>query len=159
MSRERLAAAYDALAEASAQVAHELRANEPDAARASVPEAGGANAAPPPRSPAPAARPRDDYAVTGPAGSPMLNEEWERTERLPQRKPQESAFTECPAHKQPFQPGRYGPYCSAKGEPDGNWFNDKGYCRVTPKSAGAWLKQHPQGSTAPAPQDVDDIPF
>jgi hypothetical protein len=79
--------------------------------------------------------------------------------RLPQRKPQESAFTECPAHRQPFQEGRYGPYCSAKGEPDGNWFNDKGYCRVTPKSAGAWLKQHPQGSTAPAPQDVDDIPF
>jgi hypothetical protein len=79
--------------------------------------------------------------------------------RLPQRKPQESAFTECPAHRQPFQDGRYGPYCSAKGEPDGNWFNDKGYCRVTPKSAGAWLKQHPQGSTAPAPQDVDDIPF
>jgi hypothetical protein len=79
--------------------------------------------------------------------------------RLPQRKSQESAFTECPAHRQPFQDGRYGPYCSAKGEPDGNWFNDKGYCRVTPKSAGAWLKQHPQGSTAPAPQDVDDIPF
>jgi hypothetical protein len=79
--------------------------------------------------------------------------------RLPQRKPQESAFTECPAHRQPFQDGRYGPYCSAKGEPDGNWFNDKGYCRVTPKSAGAWLKQHPQGSAAPAPQDVDDIPF
>jgi hypothetical protein len=79
--------------------------------------------------------------------------------RLPQRKPQESSFTECPAHRQPFQDGRYGPYCSAKGEPDGNWFNDKGYCRVTPKSAGAWLKQHPQGAPAPAPQDVDDIPF
>jgi hypothetical protein len=80
--------------------------------------------------------------------------------RLPRReRSTESAFTECPAHRQPFQDGRYGPYCSAKGEPDGNWFNDKGYCRVTPKSAGAWLKQHPQGSTAPAPQDVDDIPF
>jgi hypothetical protein len=79
--------------------------------------------------------------------------------RLPQRKPPESAFTECPAHRQPFQDGRYGPYCSAKGEPDGNWINDRGYCKVTPKSAGAWLKQHPQGSTAPAPQDVDDIPF
>jgi hypothetical protein len=148
--------------DAWAGVAHNLRiladsidnAIEPDA-QASVPAAGVRA----PQTPAPAARPRDDYAVTGPAGSPMLNEEWERTERLPQRKPQESAFTECPAHKQPFQPGRYGPYCSAKGEPDGNWFNDKGYCRVTPKSAGAWLKQHPQGSTAPAPQDVDDIPF
>jgi hypothetical protein len=80
--------------------------------------------------------------------------------RLPRReRSTESAFTECPAHRQPFQDGRYGPYCTAQGEPDGNWFNDKGYCRVTPKSAGAWLKQHPQGSTAPAPQDVDDIPF
>ena len=77
----------------------------------------------------------------------------------PKRQAPESAFTECPAHRKPFEDGRYGPYCTGKGEPDGNWYNDKGYCRVTPKSAGAWLKQHPKGAPAPASQDVDDIPF
>ena len=127
-----------------AQVAHNFRvladsidaAIEPDAARASVSE----------RVPsAPAAGPE----AVPPAASG----------RLPQRPPQESAFTECPAHKQAFVDGKFGPYCTGKGEPDGNWYNDKGYCRVTPKSAGAWLKQHPKGAPAPAPQDVDDIPF
>jgi hypothetical protein len=136
MTRDTVADALDRAAEALAQAAHELRGT-------TQPEAGDV-----PPAPDPAAR----YNVV------------ERAEkhdgaRLPQRKPQESAFTECPAHRQPFKSGQYGDYCSAKGEPDGNWFNDKGYCRVTPKSAGAWLKQHPQGSTAPAPQDVDDIPF
>ena len=77
----------------------------------------------------------------------------------PRPQQQESAFTECPAHRQPFKEGRYGPFCSGQGEPDGNWFNDKGYCRVTPKSAGAWLKQHPQGAPAAPAQDTDDIPF
>ena len=67
--------------------------------------------------------------------------------RLPQR-PQldDSAFTECPAHRQPFKEGKFGKFCSGTGEPDGNWYNDKGYCRVTPKSAGTWLKQHPSAA-------------
>jgi hypothetical protein len=133
VTREAIATALDKAAEALAEAAHAMRATEPDAARASVPEAG--EPVPPRSAPAPAAP-------------------------LPKRKPQEeSAFTECPAHRQPFKEGRYGGYCSGTGEPDGNWFNDKGYCRVTPKSAGAWLKQHPKGAPAPAPQDVDDIPF
>ena len=128
-----------------AQVAHDLRALaesidaaiEP-ASREAVPAAGAS--APP--TPAPAAR-------------------------LPQRPPQESAFTECPAHRKPFQDGRFGPFCSGQepegAEHDGNWYNDKGYCRVTPKSAGAWLKQHPKGAPAPvpaAPMDSDEgLPF
>lgn len=121
------------------QVAHDLRAlaDSIDAAiepaPAAVPGREGASAYPPPRSSAPAAA-------------------------LPPRKPQESAFTECPAHRQPFKDGKFGPYCSGQSD-DPDWSNDKGYCRVTPRSAAAWLRQHPQGAPAPAPQDVDDIPF
>lgn len=61
--------------------------------------------------------------------------------------PDDSAFTECPAHRIPFKDGRYGKFCSGQSD-DPNWANDKGYCRVTPRSAGAWLKQHPQGVAA-----------
>ncbi len=133
MSRERLANAYDSLAEAYAQVAHELRgAIEPSAARADVAPS------------VPAGAPDSAVGVTpAPAA------------RLPQRPAPESAFTDCPAHKQPFKEGNYGLYCSGKGEPDGNWYNDRGYCKVTPKSAGAWLKQHPKGS----PADADEMSF
>jgi hypothetical protein len=59
----------------------------------------------------------------------------------------ESAFTECPAHRRPFKEGRFGGYCTSQSH-DPNWSNDKGYCSVTPRSAGAWLKQHPQGAAA-----------
>ena len=122
-----------------AQVAHDLRAlaESIDAAiepaTVAVPEAG--EGVPPRPTPAPAAR-------------------------LPQRPPQESAFTECPAHRQPFVEGKFGLYCTGKGEPDGNWINERGYCKVTPKSAGAWLKQHPKEAPAPVPMDSDEgLPF
>lgn len=63
---------------------------------------------------------------------------------------QESAFTRCPAHHKEWTDGKYGPYCTGQepeGVPhDGDWYNDRGYCRVTPKSAGAWLKQHPRAA-------------
>lgn len=119
MSRERLAAAFDKAAEAMVELALEIRASEPEAARASVPEAGGS--VPPQRPSAPAAR------------------------------TDESAFTHCPAHPdRNWSDGRFGKYCSGQepeGQPhDGNWYNDKGYCRVTPRSAGAWLKQHPKAA-------------
>lgn len=126
-----------------AQVAHEFRALA-DAIDAAIeqPEAGGA-------SPAHASPPRAPQGSSAPAAP------------LPPKRqaPDASAFTKCPAHGTEWQDGRFGPYCTGKGEPDGNWYNDKGYCRITPKSAGAWLKQHPQGAPAPGPQDVDDIPF
>lgn len=67
--------------------------------------------------------------------------------RLPARAPAESAFTKCPAHDREWVDGKFGPYCTAQSE-DPNWSNDKGYCRVTPRSAGAWLKQHPKGVVA-----------
>ena len=52
----------------------------------------------------------------------------------------ESAFTECPAHRKPFSKGKFGDYCQSTSE-DPNWSNPKGYCTVTPRSAGAWLRQ------------------
>ena len=80
--------------------------------------------------------------------------------------PDTSAFTKCPAHGKDWVDGKFGPYCTGKepeGAPhDGGWYNDRGYCRVTPKSAGAWLKQHPQGAPqgpVAQPEDVDDIPW
>ena len=139
MSREAVASALDEAAEALARAAHALRGMEPSAARADVQD----------RVPSrPAAA--EAGVPPAPASAP-----------LPKRPPQESAFTECPAHRQPFVEGKFGLYCTGKGEPDGNWINERGYCKVTPKSAGAWIKQHPKGAPAPVaqPQDVDDIPF
>jgi hypothetical protein len=105
------------------QVAHDLRilADSIDAA-IEQPAAGGASAVPPQRSSAPAPLPPRRQA------------------------PDDSAFTECPAHHKPWKDGRFGKMCTAT-EPEGvphdpDWYNDKGYCRVTPRSAGAWLRQH-----------------
>ena len=69
----------------------------------------------------------------------------EAPKRLPPRPAQESAFTKCPAHDKPFTEGKFGPYCTSTSE-DPEWRNDRGYCRVTPRSAGAWLKQHPSAA-------------
>ena len=130
MSRESVADALDRAAEAIAQAAHELRGTDQPAAGSDVP---------PQRVPAPAAP-------------------------LPPKRtaPDTSGITVCPAHNKPFEDGRFGPYCKSRGPEDEaldpNWYNDKGYCRVTPKSAGAWLKQHPN-RPAPAPLDDDSLPF
>ena len=129
MSRERLAQAFDKAAEAMVELALELRTNDSAPVRADAPAAG----APPP-APAPAA--------------PLP----------PKRQIDESAFTECPAHHKAWIDGRYGKYCPAQSD-EPNWSNDKGYCRVTPRSAGAWIKQHPQGPPVAAAVDVDDMPF
>jgi hypothetical protein len=118
MSRERLADAFDNAAEALAQLALELRGTEPEVARASVPER-------------PAADP-----VEG-AKAPQLSSTGS-----------ESAFTQCPAHKVAWMNGKFGPFCPAQSDDFPDWANDKGYCRVTPKNAGAWLAKHPKGVAA-----------
>lgn len=69
----------------------------------------------------------------------------EAPKRLPPRSAQDAAFTKCPAHDKPFTEGKFGPYCTSTSE-DPEWSNDRGYCRVTPRSAGAWLKQHPSAA-------------
>lgn len=118
MSRERLADAYDKLAEAYAQVAHELRGSiEPEAARVSVP------------------------------ASPAVS----ATEAAPPASvahPDESAFTMCPAHNVAWMKGKFGPFCPAQSEDFPDWANDKGYCRITPRNAGAWMVKHPKGVAA-----------
>ena len=135
------------------QVAHNLRAladsidSAIEPAQAAVPGREGASAAPPPRSSAPAA-PRPDGEGSRLAAKRHLDT---------------SGITKCPAHDREFKEGRFGPYCSGMSTddvPDPDWYNDKGYCRVTPKSVGAWLRQHPN---RPAPvavvEDIDDVPF
>jgi hypothetical protein len=67
---------------------------------------------------------------------------------LPPRRqpPDESAFTKCPAHNKEWVDGRYGKFCPAQSDDFPNWANDKGYCKVTPRSASAWLRQHPSAA-------------
>ena len=87
------------------------------------------------------------------------------TPPLPSKRtaPDTSGITKCPAHGKDFVDGKFGKYCTGKSDdevPDPNWFNDRGYCRVTPKSAGAWLKQHPRSVAADQqPMGVDEVPF
>ena len=46
----------------------------------------------------------------------------------------------CPAHDIEYRKGRYGLYCpSASSDPE--WSNDRGYCRITPKNAAAYLRE------------------
>jgi hypothetical protein len=116
MTREALANAFDKAAEAFAELAHELRANEPSVARA-------------------------DVATSVPTGAP------ERAGVAPSApaRTQPSAFTECPAHQREWTEGKFGAYCTSTSD-DPEWSNDKGYCRITPRSAGAWLRQHPKAA-------------
>ena len=141
MSREAVATALDEAAEALARAAHALRGMEP--APVAVPEAG--EGVPPRPTPAPAAHP---------AVAPQV--------QRAQAKAAESAFTRCPAHGTDLKASKHpgGPaYCTSKSDdPDPNWTNDRGYCRVDARNAGAWLRQHPQGPSS-QPVDVDDIPF
>jgi hypothetical protein len=117
MSRERLANAFDKAAEAMAELALELRGSDSPSSEAAAPEAGSAH-------PAPAAR---AAGAVPPA-------------------PAASAFTMCPAHKVPWNDGKFGPYCTQQSDDFPDWANDKGYCRVTPKNAGAWLAKHPRAA-------------
>jgi hypothetical protein len=119
MTREALANAFDKAAEAFAELAHELRANEPSVARADVaasvptgaPESGGGSP------PAPAARPVDTNA--------------------------------CPKHRVAWEQGQYGPFCKQitddpawgkhKTDRDGNPVL---FCKLTPKNAPDWVRVH-----------------
>lgn len=62
----------------------------------------------------------------------------------------EYAFTKCPAHQVEFKESTFPdspPYCPMESDdPDPNWTNAKGRCRVTARNAGAWLKQHPKAA-------------
>ncbi len=46
----------------------------------------------------------------------------------------------CPKHRTPYKDGKYGPFCTAKSD-DSEWSNDRGYCRITPKNAAAYLRE------------------
>lgn len=121
MSRERLADAYDALAEAYAQVALELR-GPIDSPVARTGDAAGEGAQ--------AARPSSPAApVASVAGSPPLAAEVIN-------------ITECPKHHVAWADGTYGPYCKQTTD-DPAWGKAKGdrmWCRLTPKNAPDYLR-------------------
>lgn len=47
----------------------------------------------------------------------------------------------CPAHGEPYRQGNYGPYCT-KPASEPAWADRKGYCSITPRNAGDWLRVH-----------------
>ena len=53
--------------------------------------------------------------------------------------PQGSAAV-CPKHRTPYKDGKYGLFCTQMSD-DPAWSNDKGYCRITPKNAAAYLRE------------------
>ena len=53
--------------------------------------------------------------------------------------PAEGSLSQCPKHHKPYLDGTYGLYCSSVSD-DPAWSNRKGYCRITPKNAAAWLR-------------------
>jgi hypothetical protein len=110
MTREALANAFDKAAEAFAELAHELRANEPSVARAdvaaSVPTGAPVAAGVAPS--APAARPVTECPRHGKPFTPSKNPDWPS-------------------------------YCTSRSEEPAPWSNDKGYCRINSKNAAEWL--------------------
>jgi hypothetical protein len=128
----RLADAYDALAEAAAAVAIELRAETPQDA----PHAG-------PASDTTTWTETDDWAedtkvIRGPEVEPLrLGPQELHAEQRP--KPAGSAAV-CPAHNIEYRDGTYGSYCPSLSD-DPEWSNAKGYCRITPKNAAVWLRK------------------
>ena len=51
----------------------------------------------------------------------------------------EGSLAQCPKHHKPYLDGTYGPYCPSLSD-DPAWANRKGYCRITPKNAAAWMR-------------------
>ena len=52
----------------------------------------------------------------------------------------EGALAVCPKHRTPYKDGKYGLFCTQISD-DPAWSNDKGYCRITPKNAAAYLRE------------------
>lgn len=116
-----LADAYDALAEAAATVALALRLEA-----ATRPQNGPSGTTAPSFEELPFEDVSDEYL--------------ESQAEAVRAQPAGSAAV-CPSHNIPYRKGRYGQYCPSLSD-DPEWSNDKGYCRITPKSAAVWLRQH-----------------
>lgn len=52
---------------------------------------------------------------------------------------EEGSLAQCPKHRKPYVEGNFGPYCTSPSD-DPAFSNAKGYCRITPKNAAAWLR-------------------
>lgn len=63
-------------------------------------------------------------------------------EDMADRSEPQGSLAMCPRHRKPYNPeGKWGPYCTEKvPEPPGEWVNERGYCRITPKNVDKWLR-------------------
>ena len=114
-------------------------------------DATGASVSAPPSQAAPAASAGHVGAAQGSTfsdGTPIDEpEEWQEFAPAPLLKAtqptgDQGSLASCPKHRVPYADGRYGPYCKQQSDEGPDWANAKGYCRITPKNAGAWLRQH-----------------
>ena len=53
----------------------------------------------------------------------------------------EGSAAVCPKHRVPYSDGKFGPYCRMQSTDQDGWVNSKGYCRITPKNAAAYLRE------------------
>lgn len=114
-----LADAYDLIAEGFAAAALALRE--------------GATASPD----APGAAPAADAA---PGFDELPPSEWDYEEPAAVTAVPHGSEAVCPRHGRPYKDGKYGPFCSSVSD-DPKWSNDRGYCRITPKNAAAYLRE------------------
>lgn len=75
-----------------------------------------------------------DYGMDGPSPAPLP--------KAAEPAGPQGSLGQCPKHKVEYADGRYGPYCKQQSDEGPDWANAKGYCRITPKNASAWLRQH-----------------
>lgn len=105
-----------------------------------------------PAAPAPAAPSFDELPPEEPfAGEAGLTEsEFAEVQQAVQRVTQapfqpvadEGSEAICPKHRKPYKDGRYGPFCTSTTD-DPAWGKERDgklWCRITPKSAAAWLR-------------------
>lgn len=136
MNTEKLAAALENLGDSLIELARALKQPSPGGLKAADGEAGG---------PSPASS--LNVHETGPEWLTPIDESESAvgifgtgTVATADLTPQGS-LSQCPKHRIPYKEGKYGPYCPGQSD-EPNWSNDKGYCKITPKSASAWLRQH-----------------
>lgn len=85
-----------------------------------------------------ATRPQDGPSATQ---APSLDdlpfaEDWD-----PEDAADQGSEAVCPKHRKPYVDKGRGPFCATKTD-DPEWANEKGWCRINPRNAAVWLRQH-----------------
>ena len=87
----------------------------------------------------PAAPSFDDLPPDEPYDTVYIAPGQDARQAIAEQTPQGSAAV-CPKHRTPYKDGTYGPFCTQMSD-DPAWANNKGYCRITPKNAAAYLRE------------------